>query len=671
MFKQLTLQGFKSFVEEGTVALRPITLLTGVNSSGKSSIFQSLLLLKQSFEAPPIEFAGLALNGPCLSLGSFRDISTEHRLQPISLGITFGMMPDPVRNAARLALLSQDSPVSARLQAAHSPLAGLGLKNEDELEASLIVRLQPDGTGTHPNHAALERLNWSGYVRYVSGERVSIQCKYDAGLSGLEENLAEARVESRQYFVEAILKVPTGPNAREEEQIFQLDAPISGLEVQSAQWKSRRLAMHSTFEQLIEHVLKSLFRRESAGSLDTLCKQHLLPSQEKTPNAIARQLCRWVESDGSEPVEEGKHCLNLLSALLQRLEGGNQGPKPFPDDERILRLKNTLIQEQWDVLDLIIKKMGGLQNTDQRYATALLTKFAREAHENSPIVEALGWQEWLERSLRAQGSHGEQYQDWLPPLIEREVRTLFTESLFYLGPVREEPRNLYGIEVPSHRADVGRRGERSVACLNLFGHELVLTPEPGGELLEPRWIPLRQAVSEWGSFLGVIDSLSVDGNPKYGMTCRVATPDGAGEVSADLVNVGVGVSQVLPVLVLCLGASIGCTLLLEQPELHLHPAVQNRLAEFFAACAMSGRQLLIETHSEHLIHRLRLLIAKGQLNAETDVSLIYIERDRFGSTPRTIPIGADGALEEWPRGFFDQTEQNLAEIMKARFARRR
>ncbi|WP_162528596.1 AAA family ATPase [Mycolicibacterium sp. CBMA 361] len=78
----------------------------------------------------------------------------------------------------------------------------------------------------------------------------------------------------------------------------------------------------------------------------------------------------------------------------------------------------------------------------------------------------------------------------------------------------------------------------------------------------------------------------------------------------DLTSVGTGVSQVLPVLVMCLQAPPGSLLLIEQPELHLNPAVQQKLADFLLAIAASGRQLLVETHSDYLITRLRLRTAK-------------------------------------------------------------
>src|SRR5580698_5246676 len=74
----------------------------------------------------------------------------------------------------------------------------------------------------------------------------------------------------------------------------------------------------------------------------------------------------------------------------------------------------------------------------------------------------------------------------------------------------------------------------------------------------------------------------------------------------DLTNVGVGVSQVLPIVVMCLLAPVDSTMILEQPELHLHPAVQARLADFFLSIAKAGKQCIVETHSEYLINRLRL-----------------------------------------------------------------
>ena len=135
----------------------------------------------------------------------------------------------------------------------------------------------------------------------------------------------------------------------------------------------------------------------------------------------------------------------------------------------------------------------------------------------------------------------------------------------------------------------------------------------------------------------------------------------------DLTNVGVGVSQLVPVVVRLLSEP-GAVVLLEQPELHLHPAVQQRLADFLLACAKSGRQLIVETHSEYLVSRLRLRIAQDMEDRLLSmVSFIFVERDKQGQTHYNVvsPNRFGGLDPEAPKGFFDQTPQESQDILRA------
>ena len=111
---------------------------------------------------------------------------------------------------------------------------------------------------------------------------------------------------------------------------------------------------------------------------------------------------------------------------------------------------------------------------------------------------------------------------------------------------------------------------------------------------------------------------------------RVATEG----VAQDLTHVGVGVSQVLPILVMSLLAEEDTTLIFEQPELHLHPKVQTLLGDFFLSMALLGKQCIVETHSEYLINRLRFRAASAPLEQSiSDVMKIYlVEKSEETST---------------------------------------
>src|SRR5258708_35331981 len=141
---------------------------------------------------------------------------------------------------------------------------------------------------------------------------------------------------------------------------------------------------------------------------------------------------------------------------------------------------------------------------------------------------------------------------------------------------------------------------------------------------------------------------------------------GEGAVSHDLTHVGVGVSQVLPIVVMCLLAAPDTTIILEQPELHLNPKVQTRLADFFLSMAMLRKQCLIETHSEYLINRLRLRSALAEGTSVSELlKLYFVEKTGGLTTYRDVRINEYGTIRDWPKGFFDQNQREIEAIILA------
>ncbi len=124
----------------------------------------------------------------------------------------------------------------------------------------------------------------------------------------------------------------------------------------------------------------------------------------------------------------------------------------------------------------------------------------------------------------------------------------------------------------------------------------------------------------------------------------------------NLADVGYGCSQILPILVAGFNRPPGSTLIVEQPELHLHPRAQAELGTFVCDVKERGLQLLIETHSEHLLLRLQSHVASGRLRPE-DVAVYYVYTDKVErrKKARLIPMGEDGLFKEkWPEGFFPE-----------------
>jgi predicted ATPase len=140
----------------------------------------------------------------------------------------------------------------------------------------------------------------------------------------------------------------------------------------------------------------------------------------------------------------------------------------------------------------------------------------------------------------------------------------------------------------------------------------------------------------------------------------------------DLTSVGVGVSQVLPIIVMALLAPEHSILIFEQPEVHLHPKIQSILGDFFLGIAtVCNKQCLVETHSEHLINRMRRRIAESEhTHLLNQLQIYFVEREQAISRFTPVEPNEYGAILKWPQGFFDESEEESAKIMDAGLKKR-
>ena len=189
-----------------------------------------------------------------------------------------------------------------------------------------------------------------------------------------------------------------------------------------------------------------------------------------------------------------------------------------------------------------------------------------------------------------------------------QVIDYFQRSVKYLAPLRDEPKPVYPLSGTTDPTDVGLKGEHTAAVLDTNRSQLIeyVSPRafqnPLGRV-ETTTDTLANAVHEWMRYMGVVNDVETADLGKLGHQLRVSTDSQNG--FRDLTHVGVGVSQVLPIVVLALLAQPGATLIFEQPELHLHPRVQSRLADFFLSMSLVEKQCIVETHSEHIVNQLR------------------------------------------------------------------
>ena len=241
-------------------------------------------------------------------------------------------------------------------------------------------------------------------------------------------------------------------------------------------------------------------------------------------------------------------------------------------------------------------------------------------------------------------------------------------QVYYIGPLRHAPHLPFGSAPDPDSGSVGVSGEHVAAVLQAKRAAIGRYPLPNGRDAELR---LGEAANEWLSFFELADSLTVsEGTPLVYSIGLV--PPGL-ERAVPLSAVGVGVSQLLPVIVQCLVAGPGALVILEQPELHLHPAAQQRLADFLIACTNWGQRILVESHSEYLVLRLRRRIAEDDSDALWKrVAILFAERDKDGDTTyREVEMNKVGGVLDWPEGFFDQGQNEAHQLLIAAAERQR
>lgn len=249
--------------------------------------------------------------------------------------------------------------------------------------------------------------------------------------------------------------------------------------------------------------------------------------------------------------------------------------------------------------------------------------------------------------------------------MELELERQFRERLFYLGPLRSYPERQYTWQ-GSSPADVGRAGERAIEALlasrrngrcNTRGYDR------RGRAL--RRISVEEHVAQWLHQLRLISNFEVDkvSDDSDIYRVRVKRDDRASWVH--LTDVGFGVSQILPVLVLLAYVDEGSTVILEQPEIHLHPAVQTGLADIITEAATVRRvQVILESHSEHLLRRLQRRVAEGSVPAE-QVALYFCASDGGESRIDRLDINQYGEIENWPKDFFGDRFGETVAIVEA------
>ena len=249
--------------------------------------------------------------------------------------------------------------------------------------------------------------------------------------------------------------------------------------------------------------------------------------------------------------------------------------------------------------------------------------------------------------------------------LQLEFEHQFERRLFYLGPRRRLGQRHYPWH-GSEPADVGPSGERTIDALLASrdrgrNNAVALAADNTPEEL----ISVEEHVARMLRDLGLVTEFSVERASEGSELYRVKVQLKRASTPVDLVDVGFGVSQLLPLLVLLAYVPEGSTLLLEQPEMHLHPRIQSKLADVLIDLTKSRKlQIILESHSEHLLMRMQRRIAE-QAIPHGHVALYFCENDGVESSLSQLQLDECGSIANWPKDFFGDAMGETAAIVSA------
>ncbi len=619
MITKWKLFNFKSVKNETELEFGPLTIFAGPNSSGKSTWIQSILLISQTL-SHRISSRSVVLNGALTRLGQFDDLKSFNG-EADQIVFEWECHPETDRPASVLTATDVWQPRAVLFGRSIDRVKRVSCEVSFDANPSSsqreLYQLQPRLFGCRLSCVALgeDRSDLQSAITVSRSAQTDKLTPF--GMSDLENDMARLSLD---------LDVALDDEALEEIRQDLASAEPTGC-----------LLRHFLPSQIT--VRFNVVEEEARTIARVLCEDSLGVFRRRPARdiAIPGQVIKVLEAIVPEPI---------ISQLLATRE---QPPSGATDTGASVSLV------EW------IDRVRRLEPRARMKLRQALQK-SPELHQRIVAAAREGRTDAFDLRFHA-----------LPSLINDAASyldELFSRSVKYLGPLRDEPKALYPLAPSADPSDVGLRGEYTAAVLDLHKTQRIAyipTSSFGnGAVKDLRSLrSLEAAVSDWLQYLGVAEEVHTHDRGKLGHELKVTTS--GVEMEHDLTHVGVGVSQVLPILVLCLLANRDTTLIFEQPELHLHPKVQTRLGDFFLSMALLGKQCIIETHSEYLVNRLRFRAASAPQEAPLapKMKIYFVQKEGDCSTFRDVVLNDFGAIPDWPEGFFDQSQAEAEQILRA------
>ena len=613
MLTKWKLFNFKAIQQETELTFKPLTIFAGANSSGKSTVLQSIQLIAQTL-SNAVTNRPIVLNGDLVRLGQFDDLkSLGSETSQITIG--WELEPSEARSAAALHA---------------SPAASLRFAFDVE-----------EVVGKVRTEVSFDALSGALPAEVLQLQPGLVTMEMEAVVKSEED---EARTFAMGVRQRHGLGIPSVGSVDELPSDSLLSPPD--------------LRFTVGFDEATESLRQQQFM---SHEIEGVALRHFLPAtilaSFPVPQMLTEALMRALAGEGRP--------------LYNRTSFRHVGEEPLPASV-IQAIADHLSPES-----LLAAKLKELVQSSAEIRVRDIGEYLRRRPGVERIpVEAIREPESLRLDILALLSNQREEEVIRRRLqLPNELRLScqlttewFSSHVKYLGPLRDDPKALYPLVANIDPRDVGLRGEHTAAVFHVHRDQIV-EYLPSENFASPRVTPnrarrsLKFAVFEWLKYLGVATAVDTRDLGKLGHEMQVRLHED--DAPHDLTHVGVGVSQVLPIVVSCLLAEPDTMLIFEQPELHLHPKVQTLLGDFFLAMAMLGKQCVLETHSEYLINRLRFraAAAEGKQLVET-MQIYFVEKTGNQASFRPIEVNEYGAILKWPDGFFDQSQDEAERILR-------
>ena len=570
MLSEYQIHNFKAFANQEKIPIRPITLIYGQNSSGKSSVLQSLLLLKQTLQEATDPQTLLLAKGNLVDLGNFSQYINNHDLdKSFSFKVFFDLDTEQI--------MGGDSKLLSKYLSDNS-LLGLEISFNYDKEFSKIK---------------FDR------VDLFVGDKLRPLLSYI-------------------------------PNIAEDDNGIILNIDESEINFKHSFWQFWWQEFKLDFSKMLLSEIRDILERKEIIRLSARV------SQKKVGNELQKQ------KDVLKPkIEQLDYELKEIKSKVE-----DQGIGKLQIDGLESELSD--LENQYLLFDTLLQLQVRFQKYSFQQAEEDFVIALRYSHyvlcRHFLLNEVGDWQYDLSEPRSEYLSLVYEKSGALKPVLDLTIKasTLlrgYLENLVYIRPLRSYPERLY-IFGGNNGEQVGQGG-KNIADVLYTKPDVLNAVNKQFELFDLGYeIKISNFKDEETSDLSDVFAIRLI--------------DRYTKVNVSLLDVGFGISQILPVIIQSV-LSRNKTIVIEQPEIHIHPRLQAQLGSLLAESVKSfGNRFIIETHSEHLLLRLQKLIRNGELSHE-DIAVVYVDRGKNGSQCLELRIDSEGDfIDEWPNGFFDE-----------------